>query len=72
MVNRFLRNDYRILVSAPGRGLALVYAKYFPFGILGAVMFAAVVPLAYAIILFSIRNRLEVSGSAAHSLLWPG
>lgn len=60
LVCRFLRRDYRILVSAPGQGLASVYAKYYTFGILGAVMFALAVPLAYAIILYSIRNRLEV------------
>lgn len=60
MVHRYLKADYRIIINAPGHGLASRYAQYYPFAIVFVVVFAAVVPFAYALILYSIRNRLQV------------
>lgn len=67
-----MKADFRVLVSTPGQGLAEHYAKYYTYGVAGAIIYAAVVPVAYFLILASIRNKLQVTNSLkAESRLRP-
>ncbi|KAK9829421.1 hypothetical protein WJX72_005757 [[Myrmecia] bisecta] len=55
----YLRADYSILIRPLGGSLSRTYVHYLVPGIFMLVVFAILIPLAYALILYRIRNQLE-------------